>query len=268
MGEIKLFADKTAKKIKRRFSKSGKELNRIRSIARYTEGSTNILGRKVYFVDSASFCGMYKEIIDREIYKFSGNTSSPLIIDCGANIGLSVLYFKKLYPDSKIIAFEADPRVFRILKNNITNHKLENITILNKAVSKESGVVQFLSEGADGGRIMEMDGNQKKLINIESVSLKSYLDNKVDFLKIDIEGSEYDVIYDCRDKLNNVEKIFIEYHSFINEEQKLGSILDILSENGFRYFIEQATIFYDNPFMAKIDFQGIDNLLNICAFRT
>jgi FkbM family methyltransferase len=268
MGEINIWANKTAEKLKRRYSKSGKELNRIRSIARYTEGSTDILGKKINFVDSASFYGMYKDIIEREIYKFSSSTTSPLIIDCGANIGLSVLYFKKLYPDSRIIAFEADPKVFRILKTNISNHKFENITLMNNAVSNGSGIVKFLTEGADGGRVITHDRSYEKLINVESISLRSFLENTVDFLKIDIEGTELDVITDCKDKLYNVKRIFIEYHSFIRETQKLGTILNILTENGFRYFIEQATIFCDNPFMERIDFQGFDNLLNICAFRT
>jgi FkbM family methyltransferase len=268
MGEIKSFASKIANKSKFRFSKTGKELSRISNIKRYKEGSTKLFGGQFRFIDSASFCGMYNEIILNEIYKFSCNSPSPLIIDCGANVGVSVLYFKKIYPASRILAFEADPNVFNILKSNLDRFKFDDIHLMNKAVAKESGLVHFNSEGADGGRIINKGNIVKETINIESISLKQFLNEKVDFLKIDIEGAEYEVISDCRTKLHNVDRMFVEYHSFIGEEQHLGNILSILTENGFRFYIQHANDFNYNPFMSIPDYQGADNLLNIFAYRS
>ena len=50
-----------------------------------------------------------KDIFVRRIYHFESHRSDPLIIDCGSNIGLSILYFVSTYPSSRVIAFEPDP---------------------------------------------------------------------------------------------------------------------------------------------------------------
>src|SRR5688572_20822569 len=84
-------------------------LTRIRNIPRYTAFTTDLPGVPITGVDSASFVHSYSEIFKREIYRFTTVNNAPKIIDCGANIGLSVIYFKRLYPAAKIVAFEADP---------------------------------------------------------------------------------------------------------------------------------------------------------------
>jgi FkbM family methyltransferase len=267
MGEVKFLISKLSKRLISRYSKTGRELHRIRRTHRFEEGLTDLIGQPFVFVDSASFCGMYNAIFINEIYKFISNSTSPYIVDCGANVGVSVLYFKKLFPKSRLIAFEADPKIFSVLKKNITSFQLDDIQLYNKAVSKASGVVRFFSEGADGGRVLNEGSDRKEALDIDSISLKQFLDEKVDFLKIDIEGSEYEVLLDCSDKLQNVERIFIEYHSFIGEKQRLGEILNILTENGFRYVLQQDNVFNENPFWEKSEFHGSDNQLNIYAYK-
>ncbi len=59
------------------------------------------------------------EIFVEEVYRFQSDTNTPLIIDCGSNIGLSIIYFKRLFPEAKIIGFEPDNEIFKILENNI-----------------------------------------------------------------------------------------------------------------------------------------------------
>src|SRR5688572_8635835 len=82
---------------------------RIRKLPRYTPFTTELLGAPVRCVDGASFVASYSEIFKRGIYRFETPSESPQIIDCGANIGLSVIYFKRLFPAARITAFEADP---------------------------------------------------------------------------------------------------------------------------------------------------------------
>ncbi len=57
----------------------------------------------------------FDEIITQEIYRFKADTDAPLILDCGANIGLSALYFQRLYPKARIMAFEPDTHNFELL---------------------------------------------------------------------------------------------------------------------------------------------------------
>jgi hypothetical protein len=63
--------------------------------------------------------------------------------------------------------------------------------------------------------------------------LRDLLDSPVDFLKIDIEGAEYAVLKDCRDRLQNVRNLFVEYHAAPDEPQRLNEMLSWFSEAGF-----------------------------------
>lgn len=215
--------------------------------------------------DSRSFVFMYREIFDKEIYKFKSKNKTPLIIDCGANIGLSALYFKKRYPQSEIIAFEPDKKVFEILKKNVLSRKYSDIKLINKALWKDNSVLNFKPDHADGGKICS--SLNENTIKIESVRLRDFIDREIDFLKIDIEGAEYEVLKDCKDKLHLVNNIFIEYHSFTNEQQYLNEILTILRDTGFRVNIESVSIRQSHPFIKIEDVNNMDMQLNIYAYK-
>src|SRR5271169_1281292 len=62
---------------------------------------------------------LFEEIFLTGDYFFSTTTSSPNILDCGSNIGMSILYFKNLYPDARILGFEPDPDTFGMLRRNV-----------------------------------------------------------------------------------------------------------------------------------------------------
>lgn len=140
----------------------------------------------------------------------------------------------------------------------------EDVTLLNKAVSKEAGTIDFFSEGADGGRIHPLEDSQAKF-EVECIKLDQLLEEPVDFLKIDIEGAETEVICDAN-KLDNVSQLFIEYHSFKDTEQTLGQILDKLTAYGFRYYIH-TQFCSQNPLVEKSLQLGMDLQLNIYAHK-
>lgn len=78
-----------------------------------------ILGWRVGFLDRAAFVGLVLEIFLKRVYEVELSAPAPFIIDCGSNIGLSVLYFKGQYADAEIVAFEPDARAFAKLQANI-----------------------------------------------------------------------------------------------------------------------------------------------------
>jgi FkbM family methyltransferase len=236
----------------------------LKRFPRYKTISSNILGFPIKIPDKSSFIFMYDEIFNKEIYRFQTQTEIPVLIDCGANIGLSTIYFKTLYPKSQITSFEPDKKIFDILDDNIKSSRFDGITLINKGLSKESGHVSFFSEGADGGRIA-VESDKKHLATVEVTRLSPYLNKHVDFLKIDIEGSEVNVIEECKDHLKNVDNIFIEYHSFSTKKQELDTILNILTKAGFRYYIERVGIESKHPFMRFENYAGYDLQLNISA---
>ena len=240
-------------------------LKQLAHQARYQHTEINIQGVQLKILDTTSFLAMYDEIFSSHIYKFKSDKANPLILDVGANIGLSILYFKQLYPNCQITAFEPDCTVFSVLQHNIESSHLSDITLINKAVWSSETVLQFMSEGADGGRMVQVE-QEAPLLNVETVRLRDYIDRPIDFLKIDIEGAETEVLQDCCDVLHYVKYLFVEYHSFSNESQSLHQITGILQDAGFRLYITPA-ISLPQPLYQRKSNLGMDVQLNIFAFR-
>jgi len=249
-------------KIKKYYSKEGAELRRLVNIPRYTPCETNLLGG-ITLADSLSFVAGYEEIFKRENYKVDFATNEPFIIDCGSNIGLSIIYFKTHYPNAKIIGFEPDPKIFSILKKNTS--KFQDIVLYNKAVSKEKGKLNFVSEGGFSGRLNDAAAGNN-VISVETEPLSPLLNRKIDLLKIDIEGAEYEVLQEIQPHLKMVDKLFIEYHSINNKDQDLDLLLGILKQAGYRTHIKEAFT-AKHPFINIPVVAGMDNQLEIYASR-
>jgi FkbM family methyltransferase len=223
-------------------------------------------GLKIFANDSLSFIWQYKDIFADESYKFATDSITPVIYDCGANIGVSCLYFNRHYPSSRIIAFEADASIAKILKENLARNGAANVELIDKAVWINNDGIEIGLDGADGASINSLK-NKKR---VQSIRLKDLIENEkmIDFLKIDIEGAEYEVILDCKDSLKKVKNLFIEYHSYADADQKLSEILKVLEDNKFRYFInlvnhrEMPLVNRKNKFNPKMDLQ-----LNIYGYK-
>jgi len=200
------------------------EYKRLSELERFIPTSTRFLGHKMEIVDACTFLGGKEEIFDKGIYEFKADTDEPFIIDCGANIGLSVVYFKQLYPNAKIVAFEPDQQIFNTLKKNINSFGLSDIILCQEAIWKEDGEIEFKIEGGFSGRIPKPEDTMD-VVKVKARRLKNLLNRPVDFLKIDIEGAEYEVLKDCAYAFGQVKNIFIEYHSHITERQTLNEIL-------------------------------------------
>jgi FkbM family methyltransferase len=187
--------------------------------------------------DTMSFLFQHQEIFADEFYYFQTSRERPLILDCGANIGMSVLYFKELYPQARIIAFEAEAGIAALLRQNLQNNDIQNVLVVDKAVWVDEQGVLFGSEAADSSSIYSESDSKKR---VPSVRLRDYLtaEERIDFLKIDIEGAEIEVLEDCRDALGHVQNLFVEFHSYIDHPQSLASVIKIFEENGFRYYVD------------------------------
>lgn len=233
---------------------------------RFQEKTLNLNGRPFKITDSASFVAMYLDIFGHEGYKFETQKVEPYIIDCGANIGLSLVYFNQLYPNAKIIAFEPDPKLFAICKTN-TAYFQEKVKIYPYAVWNEETTLYFESEGADGGRIENNQTQNQNVIEVKAIRLQKYLNQRIDLLKIDIEGSEIPVLEDCKETLHWVENLFVEFHSFEKSPQRLGQLLTILENAGFRYYIRSEGVWSKKPFVQRDLATGMDIQLGIWAYR-
>jgi FkbM family methyltransferase len=204
-------------------------------------------GYKVSYRNDCELQVIYNDVFNRNTYFFKTDNPEPRIVDCGGHIGLAVLYFKSLYPKSTIVTFEPNPETFALLTKNIAQNNLHGVEANNIALSCEDNddatfyVGKNFLEAWDSTDTIKPDlwvnMNRYRRISARSARLSSYIANGVDFLKLDIEGAEYDVLGESRDKIGSVGAITLEYHQNAHNlaEGKLEKTLEILSSAGFEY---------------------------------
>src|SRR5262249_6959572 len=125
-----------------------RERLRLRAIPGGQPTTTTLLGRPFEVLDVPPFLEDKPLLFYHEMYRFPTTAEVPRIIDCGASIGLGVCYFKHLYPESEIVAFEPDPRVFEVLKRNCASWGSDGIRLIPKAVWTRETMVAFRRNGS------------------------------------------------------------------------------------------------------------------------
>jgi FkbM family methyltransferase len=244
-----------------------RELRRLRRAADFSISTTNILGPTLQLVSNHAFVYLFEEIIGREIYRFVSNIQAPVILDCGANIGVSAIYFKRLYPAARVTCFEPSRPVFQVLSRNIQTFGLNDVTLLERGVWNSETELHFQEDKqSTGGRLIPVAGESLGSV-VRVVRLRDYMDQHIDLLKIDIEGAEAVVIPDISDRLANVDNIFVEFHSRLNEPQTLAQITGVLTRNGFRIYMETGPRLAAQPFVQRSTHKGMDMLANIFGTR-
>ena len=188
----------------------------------------------VNYFNEEEFHSLKREIFTNDCYYFQSNTPKPMIIDVGSYIGLSILYFKKLYPDSRIIAFEPNPIAFNMLKenlfiNNINDVELHNTAIMDKMSEKDLYIDDTDMDRFSVASFSKNAWNKKvvsRKIKVKTEKLDKYLKSEVDMLKLDVEGSEQAVLGSIKKYFNSIKNIVLEYHPI--ENQNLDKVIDLL----------------------------------------
>lgn len=113
----------------------------------------------------------------------------------------------------------------------------------------------------------ESERGQKSTVAVPVIRLAHLLDHPIDLLKLDIEEAETRVLLDCKESLDFVEHLFVEYHSHIKQEQRIDELLGVLRDSGFRVHI-QPELVAERPFVQRLKNYGMDHCLNIFAYRS
>ncbi|MBA3233518.1 MAG: FkbM family methyltransferase [Propionibacteriales bacterium] len=194
-------------------------------------------GHTARIVDGPTFYHQYRDIFVREVYAFETRHASPLIVDGGSNIGISILYFKDRHPTARVLGFEPDPRLFAALQETASRNLLDHVRLVNAALGGESGPASLVGDASDSGRVSTAGTG----VPIRVERLSSYLEEPVDLLKLNIEGQEVAVLeeLDSSGRLSLIREIVLEYHDEGSGEQQLGTVLGILARNGFRYVVRE-----------------------------
>jgi FkbM family methyltransferase len=214
---------------------------------------TRILDMDVTFFDPYWLVEMFEEIFLRRHYFFESPTPNPLIVDVGSNIGLATLFFKRLYPASKLIAFEPDPETYAVLEKNVRDNALEGVLALNEAVYDGSERIFLYGDRETPGSPQQTMRSGRLAGDTRSVPasrLSDHVTEAVDFLKIDVEGAEDVVMQDLeeRGKLRLVRRLAVEHHHHLDpDEDRLSRLLAALERNGFGYQLEARLASFASP---------------------
>lgn len=179
---------------------------------------------------------------------FTPRGSAPRIIDCGANIGVSVLEWKTRWPMSQVLCFEPDPFAFELLKTNIERNDIPGVQCVQAAVADFDGQGRLhgeLGRGADarGNSLCASWGKRSHSASIEvpCMRLSPYLKREpVAFLKLDVEGAEESVLRECSSDLASVEAAYVEVHETesLSATNSLERIEPLLRNAGFELELE------------------------------
>jgi FkbM family methyltransferase len=204
--------------------------------------TANVLGYQIRFFSYPELLNLFEEIFVFDVYDFTTDNNSPFIVDCGSNIGMAVFYFKKRFPQSSILAFEPDAVSFDLLQHNISSNNLDNVKAFKIALSDLDGeAILHKKAGSINSTLIPTIYNEPGQTVITR-KLSSFINSRVNFLKVDTEGAEEKIVNDLIS--NNVMALIsmlkIEYHpqltgktadDFIKKLQRIGFKATIQKDN-------------------------------------
>ena len=213
--------------------------------------TADVDGFRVVYAHQEEFDNLRREIFGDRAYRFDWRGAAPRILDCGAHIGLSVLYFKRRWPRAQITAFEPSPDTFALLERNVGSNGLADVELVNAAITASGDATSFYVPrdplfwhwGDAATRAPWYDPEYYREITVRAVRLSAYLAGPVDFLKLDIEGLETAVLReaDAAGRLAMIRRAVIEYHgSTKTPENSLPWLRDVLARRGFATAVRQG----------------------------
>jgi len=204
--------------------------------------STKIGKFTINYNNPKEFHILKSEIFGSNCYDIELENDDPYIINVGAYIGLSTIYFKSMYPNSKILAIEPNPYARKILEENIFINNLKNVTVSPYAIDISERTRSFFidtskniwqSTASFSQESWNGQYHNNTTIQVETKKLSTYLkDTPVDLLKLDIEGMETKVLKEARKELKKVKNILIEYHPV--KKEGLKKTLNLLTSSNFK----------------------------------
>ena len=156
---------------------------------------------------------VFSEIfINKELNVDFGNPE--FIIDAGAHVGFSAISLAILYPKAKILAVEPEAANFELLCKN--TRKYDNISCINAGLWSHNAKLEIKDRECDNWNFIVSEVESPGVNSIEALSiteiLKRYKRNRIDVLKMDIEGSEIEVLSTSIEWMNSVGVLVIELH--------------------------------------------------------
>ena len=200
-----------------------------------------VVDQAIFFqgtVEENGIAHILREIYLDRVYSFLNGKSDLTIIDIGANLGLTSMYFSRFA--KQIYALEPSTEHFANLKKNIEYNKLDHVKAINKAIWTESGKFPF--GGPPQNKTMRSlhmatweNGKPIETVNTITFSdlfVEEEIDH-IDLMKLDIEGEETELLSSRSFSAvaDKIDMILAEVHSWSGRNN--NQLLEALKENGF-----------------------------------
>jgi FkbM family methyltransferase len=162
------------------------------------------------------------------------------IVEIGANVGTFAIYAAAADPSVRIYSYEPIPENYEVLINNITENGFEDrVKAFNLGVAGTSGKREFyFLASSPEHSFIKADGSSRS-VTVDCLSLIDVLNSnslaKVDLLKINAEGAEYEILYSApKECFDRIDEIRMEYHDGKNiEKHDLGHLKGFLEQSGY-----------------------------------
>jgi FkbM family methyltransferase len=194
-------------------------------------------GLTLYTRRNGSDFHMIDEIWAYRKYDYFGYRVSPgdVVVDIGANIGTFCLYAAKVCRASRVISFEPAEDNYKALAENVERNRLRSVTCVNEAVAGDRGRRTLRLDSMDSGSHSLVYGSPERSIEVQCCTLEDVFQRfsltKIDYLKMDCEGAEYEILENGISRLHQIRRISMETHT--TPDRRAEDIEKLLSAHGF-----------------------------------
>lgn len=212
---------------------------------RIVDFSTPSLQRVIGFPDFPIMCPSLTEAFSsiQQYLDFADLKPGQMVLDLGAYSALTSIAFSKAVTNTgRVLALEPDPKNFTACQENVaSNYRvngLDNISLVAAAISHQPGLLQLSSEGSMGSSLSSIVGKHRgTMVDVQCMTFDdlaaTYDLDRVDFIKMDIEGAELSTLLRSRDFLMKYRpRMIIEPH-YIDRQITSKPIVQFLTDIGY-----------------------------------
>ena len=205
------------------------------SIIYFKNGTKCIMRNKS---DSIAFFENYFLKLNNPNKKFEIK-KNDIVIDIGSHIGYFTIYAAKNAPEGIVYSIEPHKESFEILKKNLKLNDLSNVKPFHAAITKITNTITlYIDKKNKIGNSIFKTNETTESEEIDSFSLKDFVINnkikKIDFLKIDCEGAEFEILLNLdKELLDDIHKISVEVHENGNSKS-IDELIDLMEKNDFQ----------------------------------